>query len=65
MRETLAPLVANRTADEILSLRVLDPAMGSGAFLVAACAQLAGAVEEALDPRRGAGIDPMSPLRIA
>ena len=48
VRETLAPLVANRTADDILALRVLDPAMGSGAFLVAACAQLADAAEEAL-----------------
>jgi hypothetical protein len=48
VRETLAPLVAGRTADEILQLRVLDPAMGSGAFLVAACTQLAEAAEEAL-----------------
>lgn len=48
VRETLAPLIANRTADEILNLRVLDPAMGSGAFLVAACVQLAEAAEEAL-----------------
>jgi len=47
VRETLAPLVAGRTADQILRLRVLDPAMGSGAFLVSACAQLAEAVEEA------------------
>ena len=30
-----------RSADEILRLRVLDPAMGSGAFLVAACRYLA------------------------
>ena len=48
VRETLAPLVAGRTADQILRLRVLDPAMGSGAFLVAACSQLAEAAEEAL-----------------
>ena len=40
--------VAGRTADEILHLRILDPAMGSGAFLVAACRYLAGAAEEAL-----------------
>ena len=32
----------------ILSLRVLDPAMGSGAFLVAACRYLASAYEAAL-----------------
>jgi len=48
VRETLAPLLAERTADQILRLRVLDPAMGSGAFLVAACSQLAEAAEAAL-----------------
>ena len=48
VRRTLEPLVRGRTADEILALRVLDPAMGSGAFLVAACRYLASAVEEAL-----------------
>ena len=48
VRETLAPLLAGRTADQILRLRVLDPAMGSGAFLVAACAHLAEAAEAAL-----------------
>lgn len=45
---TLAPLVAGRTPDDILSLRVLDPSMGSGAFLVAACSFLADAYEDAL-----------------
>ncbi|WBB46462.1 hypothetical protein O3597_14725 [Verrucosispora sp. WMMA2044] len=30
-----------KTADELLTLKVLDPAMGSGAFLVAACRYLA------------------------
>jgi hypothetical protein len=48
VRETLAPLLAGRTADQILRLRVLDPAMGSGAFLVAACGRIAEAAEEAL-----------------
>jgi hypothetical protein len=48
VRQTLEPLVRGRTAEEILSLRVLDPAMGSGAFLVAACRYLAWALEEAL-----------------
>jgi hypothetical protein len=45
VRQTLAPLVEGRSADEILSLRVLDPAMGSGAFLVAACQYLADQCE--------------------
>jgi hypothetical protein len=47
VRRTLAPLVEGRSADEILALRVLDPAMGSGAFLVAACRFLAESVEQA------------------
>jgi len=48
VRRTLAPLVRGREPDRILSLRVLDPAMGSGAFLVAACRYLAAAYEDAL-----------------
>jgi len=47
VRRTLEPLVTGRSADEILNLRVLDPAMGSGAFLVAACRYLASAAEQA------------------
>ncbi len=37
VRRTLAPLVRGRAPEAVLSLRVVDPAMGSGAFLVAAC----------------------------
>ena len=48
IRRTLAPLVRGRTPEGILSLRVVDPAMGSGAFLVAACRYLAAAYEDAL-----------------
>jgi len=48
VRHTLEPLVRGRTADEILSLRVVDAAMGSGAFLVAACRHLASSIEMAL-----------------
>jgi N-6 DNA Methylase len=47
VRRTLGPLVEGRSADTILSLRVLDPAMGSGAFLVAACRYLSERVEHA------------------
>ncbi|MFE9918543.1 Eco57I restriction-modification methylase domain-containing protein [Micromonospora sp. NPDC005553] len=36
-----------KTADELLRLKVLDPAMGSGAFLVAACRYLAEVVVRA------------------
>src|SRR6185436_1932078 len=37
VRRTLSPLIAGRSSNTILNLRILDPAMGSGAFLVAAC----------------------------
>ncbi|MBI3263041.1 MAG: N-6 DNA methylase [Acidobacteria bacterium] len=48
VRRTLHPLVADAHPDAILRLRVLDPTMGSGAFLVGACRYLATAYEEAL-----------------
>lgn len=48
VRRTLAPLVRGASPDAILALRVVDPAMGSGAFLVAACRYLAAAYERAL-----------------
>jgi hypothetical protein len=58
VRRTLHPLVADRAADEILRLRVLDPAMGSGAFLVAACRYLADAADRALERDSGALPEP-------
>src|SRR6185312_1375957 len=48
VRRTLDPLVRDAAPDRILQLRIVDPAMGSGAFLVAACRFLAGAYEAAL-----------------
>ena len=48
VRRTLAPLVGDAAPEQILELRVVDPAMGSGAFLVAACRYLAAAYESAL-----------------
>ena len=48
VRRTLAPLVADATPEQILALRVVDPAMGSGAFLVAACRMLAAEYASAL-----------------
>ena len=48
VRKTLAPLVEGRTASEILDLRIVDPSMGSGAFLVAACGFLADCCEQAM-----------------
>ncbi len=48
VRRTLHPLVEDATAEGIMGLRVVDPAMGSGAFLVSACRYLARAYERAL-----------------
>jgi N-6 DNA Methylase/Eco57I restriction-modification methylase len=48
VRRVLGPIVERSTPEEILALRILDPAMGSGAFLVAACRYLASAYEAAL-----------------
>lgn len=47
VRRTLSPLVDGKSAEEILQLRVVDPAMGSGAFLVAACRYLSAQCEQA------------------
>lgn len=53
LRETLDPQVAARSTDadprpgEILKLNVLDPAMGSGHFLVEACRRLGDKLYEA------------------
>ena len=55
VRRTLGPLVMDAAPDQILQLRVLDPAMGSGAFLVAACRYLADAYESALLRTGGCG----------
>jgi N-6 DNA Methylase/Eco57I restriction-modification methylase len=48
VRRTLSPLVEEAPPHRILDLRIVDPAMGSGAFLVAACRYLAQAYEAAL-----------------
>ena len=48
VRRTLGPLTRDARADQILQLRIVDPAMGSGAFLVAACRYLSQAYEQAL-----------------
>lgn len=41
VREALDPKAMGKTPQEILALKVLDPAMGSGHFLVGACRRLA------------------------
>ena len=61
VRRTLAPLVDNVLPEQVLGIRVLDPAMGSGAFLVAACRYLAEAYERALLRTGEAGADDLGP----
>ncbi|MFH9174046.1 Eco57I restriction-modification methylase domain-containing protein [Streptomyces albogriseolus] len=46
--ETLRPLIQDSAPEDILNLRICDPAMGSGAFLVPAVHQLTEAYGEAL-----------------
>lgn len=48
VRDTLGPLVREASPEKILQRTVLDPSMGSGAFLVGACRYLAAAYESAL-----------------
>ena len=54
--ETLRPILERlgpmATPAQILDLKVLDPAMGSGAFLVEACRQLAEALVKAWEAHR-------------
>jgi hypothetical protein len=61
VRRTLAPLVRDAAPEQILELRVVDPAMGSGAFLVAACRYLAAAYESALVRSGGCHADDLGP----
>ncbi len=68
VEETLAPIVYGgpaegsaredwtlKSADELLNLKVCDPAMGSGAFLVQACRWLADRLVEAWSNMEAAG----------
>ena len=67
VRRTLAPLVEGASPDRILALRVLDPAMGSGAMLVAACHYLSHAYERAVVEQgvcRAGDLDPQERTRI-
>lgn len=44
VRGTLAPLLAGGDSDAVVALRVCDPSMGAGAFLIATCRQLSEAL---------------------
>ena len=64
MERTLAPLLHDGVSpDEILALRVCDPAMGSGAFLVEACRQLAAHLVRAWERTGAALLLPALPTR--
>ncbi|MCU0882851.1 MAG: N-6 DNA methylase, partial [Hyphomonadaceae bacterium] len=53
LEPVLAPLGEAPTPDQILALKVCDPAMGSGAFLVEACRALAGHLTRAWEAHPG------------
>lgn len=55
--ETLDPLLDGRGEKEILDLKVVDPAMGSGHFLVAAVDRLALAIAISAGTADGADVD--------
>lgn len=65
VRKTLEPLLARLaedaggvpTPEQILELKICDPAMGSGAFLVEACRQLGDALLDAW--KAGDGVPPL------
>lgn len=57
LRPVLEGLGERPTAEQILSLKVCDLAMGSGAFLVEACRQLAEKVVEAWEWERSSGVE--------
>lgn len=58
VQRTLGPLVEHASSHDILALRVLDPAMGSGALLASALRFLVGAVEAAwIHEGRGGPLD--------
>ncbi len=64
VRKTLEPLIRclgeEPTADQLLELKICDPAMGSGAFLVECCRQLADEVVAAWGARtRSRGSPPI------
>jgi hypothetical protein len=61
VRRTLAPLVDGVPAAAILKLRIVDPAMGSGAFLVAACRYLGHAYEQAVAHEEGLARSDLGP----
>src|SRR5207253_8496852 len=63
VRRVLEPLIAGRTRDEILALRVCDPVIGEGAFaieIVRVLAEASGASPREVAERcvHGADIDP-------
>ena len=62
LKETVGPLVEARTAEQILELKVCDPAMGSGHFLVSLVDYLADRVITAMAEAEAAEDGYVSPL---
>ena len=62
LKETVGPLVEARTAEQILELKICDPAMGSGHFLVSLVDYLADRVITAMAEAEAAEDGYVSPL---
>lgn len=62
VERSLRPLIEGRSTQEILELRVLDPAIGSGHFLVAATSYLARAAVGAVDHEQQAMLGDLGEL---
>ena len=62
LKETIGPLVEARTAEQILELKICDPAMGSGHFLVSLVDYLADRVITAMAEAEAAEDGYVSPL---
>lgn len=48
VKNTVGEYIKNKTIDEILNIRILDPACGSGSFLIRAFSELIRTIEEKL-----------------
>ena len=57
VENTLGPLIENKSPEEILELNILDPAMGSGHFLVRATEFLAEAIATHPEVKTQVGLD--------
>jgi type I restriction-modification system DNA methylase subunit len=56
--EAISPLVEGKSVDEILNLKIIDPAMGSGHFLLGTVRFLENVILTRLSDQKGRTVDP-------